>query len=93
VPDKLLKQCSVLWACADYGPSRVASGPEDGNHMPKHVGVEKIWNVFIKFHYFLERLLVVLQTITNPNTNNVPNIVYNVRIIVNGKKEIGNTVN
>jgi hypothetical protein len=25
VPDKLLKQCSVLWACADYDPSRVAS--------------------------------------------------------------------
>jgi hypothetical protein len=25
VPDKLLKQRSVLWACADYDPSRVAS--------------------------------------------------------------------
>jgi hypothetical protein len=36
--------------------------PEDGNHMAKHVGVEKIWNVLIKTHYFLERLLVFLQT-------------------------------
>jgi hypothetical protein len=36
--------------------------PEDGNHMPKHVGVE-IWNVLIKVHYFLERLLVFLQTV------------------------------
>jgi hypothetical protein len=25
VSDKLLKQCSVLWACADYDPSIVAS--------------------------------------------------------------------
>jgi hypothetical protein len=25
VPDKLLKQCAVLWACADYDPSHVAS--------------------------------------------------------------------
>jgi hypothetical protein len=25
VPDELLKRCSVLWACADYDPSRVAS--------------------------------------------------------------------
>jgi hypothetical protein len=50
VPDNLLKQCSVLWVCADYDTSRVASchgmsgthDPfEDGNRMPKHVGVEK----------------------------------------------------
>jgi hypothetical protein len=25
VPDTLFKQCSVLWACADYDPSLVAS--------------------------------------------------------------------
>jgi hypothetical protein len=25
VPDKLLKQCSVLWACADHDPSCVAN--------------------------------------------------------------------
>jgi hypothetical protein len=25
VPDKLLKKCPVLWACADYDPSRVAT--------------------------------------------------------------------
>jgi hypothetical protein len=25
VPDKLLKQCSVSWACADYDPSRASS--------------------------------------------------------------------
>jgi hypothetical protein len=25
VPDKLLKQCSVLWTCADYDLPRVAS--------------------------------------------------------------------
>jgi hypothetical protein len=29
VPDKLLKQCSVLWACADYDPSRAASCSDD----------------------------------------------------------------
>jgi hypothetical protein len=75
VPDKLLEQCSVLWACADYDPSCVASCravcPHSTtgytgwviirNHMPKHVGV-KIWNVLIKIHYFLEHLLVFLQT-------------------------------
>jgi hypothetical protein len=30
--------------------------------MPKHVGVE-IWNVLIKIYYFLEHLLVFLQTV------------------------------
>jgi hypothetical protein len=47
--DKLLKQCSVLWTCADYDPSRVticrgvrhSRLPEDGYHVPKHDGVEK----------------------------------------------------
>jgi hypothetical protein len=32
VPDKLLKQCSVLWACADYDPSCVVSC-----RLPRHV--------------------------------------------------------
>jgi hypothetical protein len=39
-----------------------ARTPDDGNHLPKHVGV-KIWNVLIKIHCFLEHLLVLLQTI------------------------------
>jgi hypothetical protein len=26
VPEKLLKQCSALWACVDYDPFRVANG-------------------------------------------------------------------
>jgi hypothetical protein len=34
VPDKLHKQCSVLWASADYDPSRVASCR--GHNTPIH---------------------------------------------------------
>jgi hypothetical protein len=60
VPAKLLKQCSVLWACADYDPSRVTS--RLSNHMPKHVGVENLDHINKNIHYFLEHLLVLLQT-------------------------------
>jgi hypothetical protein len=34
VPDKLLKQCSVLWARVDYDPSRVASWLDGTDHSP-----------------------------------------------------------
>jgi hypothetical protein len=61
VPDKLLKQCYVSWACADYDPSRVTScrgTTEDGKHMPKHVGVENLEciNPFMPVVPLLERL-------------------------------------
>jgi hypothetical protein len=43
VLDKLLKQCSVLWACADYDLSRVTSfRGHSTTYMPKHVGVENL---------------------------------------------------
>jgi hypothetical protein len=74
VPDKLLKQCSVLWACADYDPSRVASCRSTTTGHTGQVIViwqpyaetcrgRNIWNVLLKIHYFREHLLVFLQTV------------------------------
>jgi hypothetical protein len=35
---------------------------KDGNHIPKHVGVKNFERINKKIHYFLEHLLVFLQT-------------------------------
>jgi hypothetical protein len=35
VPDKLLKQCSVLWECGDYDPSHAVSWPHVTGHSPR----------------------------------------------------------